>query len=259
MTSQSPGPAAGKPARPTHAATVVSATDLCAGMRRVVLHVPGLEPELPHADHYVKLVFGDLQRTYTIRAWDAAAHEMTLDFVVHGDEGLAGPWARDARPGDRIELRGPGGKWAPPATATRVLLVGDEAAAPAICRALELAPPAADVQAFIEVADPAHEMPVPDTGARVTWVHRGDNVPGMALCHAVRAYALPQDTDTFSAFVHGNADMIKDVRRWLFGEHGVPKERVSISGYWRFGMDDEAWRASKKQFNAELEAAEQRR
>src|SRR5687767_10059888 len=33
------------------------------------------------------------RRRYTVRSWDAGAHELTLDFVVHGDEGVAGPWA----------------------------------------------------------------------------------------------------------------------------------------------------------------------
>ena len=38
-------------------------------------------------------------RTYTVRAWDPDARELTLDFVVHGDEGLAGPWALRVRAG----------------------------------------------------------------------------------------------------------------------------------------------------------------
>ena len=41
-------------------------------------------------------------RSYTVRAFDADALELTLDFVVHGDTGVAGPWARAARPGDEM-------------------------------------------------------------------------------------------------------------------------------------------------------------
>ncbi len=52
-------------------------------------------------------------RTYTVRAWDATRHELTIDFVVHGDHGIAGPWAASAQPGDRIFLTGPGGAYAP--------------------------------------------------------------------------------------------------------------------------------------------------
>src|SRR4051794_16070430 len=48
-------------------------------------------------------------RTYTVRDWDPASGELTIDFVYHGDEGLAGTWAASAVPGDRIQFFGPGG------------------------------------------------------------------------------------------------------------------------------------------------------
>src|SRR5580765_8166361 len=67
-----------------------------------------------------------VRRTYTVRSVDEAAQELTIDFVVHGDEGVAGPWARAAQPGDRLQFSGPGGAYAPDPTADRHLLVGDD-------------------------------------------------------------------------------------------------------------------------------------
>ena len=32
-------------------------------------------------------------RTYTVRRVDADRREITIDFVVHGEHGVAGPWA----------------------------------------------------------------------------------------------------------------------------------------------------------------------
>ena len=32
-------------------------------------------------------------RTYTVRSYDPANREITVDFVVHGDTGVAAPWA----------------------------------------------------------------------------------------------------------------------------------------------------------------------
>ena len=52
-------------------------------------------------------------RTYTIRWMDLEARELAIDFVVHGDSGVAGPWAANAQPGDVLHLRGPSGAYAP--------------------------------------------------------------------------------------------------------------------------------------------------
>src|SRR2546429_3762223 len=91
-------------------------------------------------DKYVKLTFDGARRTYTVRSHDPAAGELAIDFVYHGDEGLAGPWAAAARPGDTLSLAGPGGAYAPDPAADWHLLVGDESALPAIGAALEAMP-----------------------------------------------------------------------------------------------------------------------
>lgn len=94
-------------------------------------------------DQYVKLVFDDagepVTRTYTIRSVDEQARTLSIDFVVHGDSGLAGPWAA-AAPGDTLVLGGSGGGYAPDATADWRLFAGDESALPAIAAALEALP-----------------------------------------------------------------------------------------------------------------------
>src|ERR671930_1460055 len=42
-------------------------------------------------------------RTYTVRAWDPKRRLLTLDVIVHGDEGIAGPWAAAVEPGDALQ------------------------------------------------------------------------------------------------------------------------------------------------------------
>ena len=66
---------------------------------------------------------------------------LTLDFVVHGDDGIAGPWAAQAKPGDTLELAGPGGAYAPSPDADWHLLAGDDAVLPAIAVSLARIPP----------------------------------------------------------------------------------------------------------------------
>ena len=124
-------------------------------------------------DRYVKLQFPDAVRTYTALFPDVAAGTVAIDFVTHGDEGVAGPWAQAARPGDRLEVRGPGGAYRPDPTADWHLLVGDESAVPAITAALEALPAEAVARVVILVEDAGHEpaLPLP-AGAELTVLHR---------------------------------------------------------------------------------------
>ncbi|WP_061963037.1 siderophore-interacting protein [Demequina aurantiaca] len=252
-----------RPPRPVHTATVARTEAVAPNMIRVILTGNGLRalPELTYTDHYVKLRFGDVTRTYTIRSFDRETNEMAIDFVIHGDEGLAGPWAARAQPGDEISFNGPGGKWRPAADADAHLLVGDEAAIPAIATALEALPADAAARVFVEVASAAHHQPLRETSrTEVTWVHRDEHKTpdgrplgyGEALTLAVMRARVPEGR--LEAFVHGNADMIKPLRRYLFKQVGVPRDQVSISGYWRTGMNEDGWQSSKAEFNAAMEA-----
>ncbi len=147
-------PAPRKPERVATHAVVVRTERLTPHMIRVVLGGEGLDgfDPGPYTDRYVKLLFPAAagpegrvpMRTYTIRSWDPAARELAIDFVAHGDEGLAGPWASAARPGDAMSFVGPGGDYAPSGSYDWHLLVGDESALPAIAAALEAMRPRRD-------------------------------------------------------------------------------------------------------------------
>ena len=91
-------------------------------------------------------------------------------------------------------------------------------------------------------------------GVELHWVHRGDRPLGDALVEAVAAQTFP--SGRVHAFVHGEAGVVKNLRRLLKVERGLPLDQLSISGYWRLGADDEAWRAVKRQWNQEIEQAE---
>jgi NADPH-dependent ferric siderophore reductase len=277
-------PTAPRRVRQARHATVVRREQLTPGMVRVVLTGPDLAElgELPFTDHYVKLLFPPpgadyswpfdpeeirttrsaelwpVTRTYTIRWYDAARAEIALDFVVHGDAGLAGPWARDAQVGDAIQFFGPGGAYAPDHDAEIHLFAGDEAALPAIAASLERLPATALAEVYVEVAGEAEQQPLPTTpGTRVHWVHRtpADGY-GEAVARAVRSAGVP--AGRLQAFVHGNADLVADLRRFLFVEQGVDRRQVSISGYWRTGHTEDRWQATKREFNESMEEAERR-
>ncbi|RCG27621.1 siderophore-interacting protein [Streptomyces diacarni] len=278
------------PARPArrkpqlHHARVVRTEQLTPHMVRVVLSGEGLTgfPAGEHTDHYVKLLFPapgvtypqpfDIERiraelprdqwpamrTYTVRAWDPATGELTIDFVVHGDEGLAGPWARSAAAGDEVYFLGPGGAYSPSPEADWHLLVGDESALPAIAASLARVPEGAPVRAFIEVAGVEEEQPLAaPPGAEVVWLHRGTAPVGARLVAAVRELDFPEGR--VLAFVHGEAGFVKELRGHLRLERGIAREQLSISGYWRLGADEDNWQASKREWNAQVEAEQEGR
>ncbi|POM22456.1 Vibriobactin utilization protein ViuB [Actinomadura rubteroloni] len=264
-------------------ATVLRTRQLTPHMIRVVLGGPGLADfgAGEYTDHYVKLLFPQpgvrypepfdiaavraeyprdqwpVTRTYTVRSYDRDAGELTLDFVYHGDTGLAGPWAKAARPGDEILFLGPGGAYAPDPDADWHLLAGDESALPAIAAALERIGDGVPVRAFVEVADAAErqDIKVPG-GAELTWLERSGRPVGEALVAAVRALEFP--AGTVHAFVHGEAGFVRDLRRYLRVERGIPLDRLSISGYWRTGRDEDGWQSSKREWNRQVEEEEAR-
>jgi NADPH-dependent ferric siderophore reductase len=205
-------------------------------------------------DHYVKCQFGDKTRSYTVREFDADRLRLTLDFVVHGDAGVAGPWAASVRPGDELLVRGPGGAYAPSAAADWHLMVGDEAVIPAVAVSLGRVRSGVPVFVVLEVDGPDHEQPLSTPGdLHLSWLHRWQGPgqdPALQL-DAVRALALPPGDG--HAFVHGEAETVLAVRRHLIHERGLLPDQLSATGYWKQRLTDEQWRAAKRDWIARAE------
>ena len=194
-------------------------------------------------------------RTYTVRAWEPETSRLTIDFVVHGDAGVAGPWAAAAQPGDVLQLSGPGGAYTPDPDADWHLLVGDLSVTPAIAASLLRIPSGVPVHVVVEVDGPEDEIELATPGdLRLTWLHTGGRDTD-ALVGAVAALDFP--AGAVHAFVHGEAAAVRAVRKHLLVDRGVPKEAMSVSGYWKRTRTEEGWREDKAEWNrlAELDAA----
>lgn len=237
--------------------TVTETSWLTPSMVRIVVTGPDLDGFGAGAftDHYVKCRFGDKTRSYTVRDWDAEQRLLTLDFVVHGDHGVAGPWAARAKPGDTLQMAGPGGAYTPSPDAAWHLLAGDDAALPAIAVSLARVPAGVPVFAIVEVDGPEHRQPLESPGElTVVWLDReaGPGEDASLQLDAVRALDLPDGPG--HAFVHGEATAVRLMRRHLLVERGLPAERLSASGYWKLRRTDEEWRAEKREWIAQAEA-----
>ena len=189
-------------------------------------------------------------RTYTVRSWDPEADRLTIDFLVHGDKGVAGPWAAAAKVGDKLQLRGPGGAYSPDPDADWHLMVGDLSAVPAIAASLSRVPAGRPVRALLQVDGPGEELPMESPGElQVTWLHGSD---AEQLADALRALEFPAGSP--DAFVHGEASAVRGVRRHLAVERGLDPAKMSASGYWKRTRTDEQWRGEKPVWNQLAEA-----
>lgn len=237
--------------------TVTESSWLTPSMVRIVVTGPDLDGFGAGAftDHYVKCRFGDKTRSYTVRDWDAEQCLLTLDFVVHGDHGVAGPWAAQATPGDTLQMAGPGGAYTPSPDAAWHLLAGDDAALPAIAVSLARVQAGVPVFAIVEVDGPEHRQPLDSPGElTVVWLDReaGPGEDSSLQLDAVRALDLPGGSG--HAFVHGEATAVRLLRRHLLVERGLPADSLSASGYWKLRRTDEEWRAEKRKWIAQAEA-----
>ena len=194
-----------------------------------------------------------VRRRYTVRGFDPDEQLLTLDIVVHGDAGVGGTWAQHAKPGDALVFTGPGGGYRPEPAADWHLLAGDESALPAIARSLETI--SADAHAVVRLVcdGPDHQLDLHCPGKLdLVWLQRrGEPGDVDLLPAAIRELDFP--SGRVHAFVHGEADEIRAIRRHLLAERGVQRTDLSCSPYWRRDMNDEAWRTIKGDYVAAME------
>lgn len=187
-------------------------------------------------------------RTYTVRWVDLEAQELALDFVIHGDEGLAGPWAAQAEGGDSIIFAGPGGGYSPSPDADWHLFAADESALPAVAAALETLPATATGHAYLEVdtAKDVQQLTKP-AGVELHWLFRDGKTPAQSR-ELIDAVANGQWlAGTVHAFVHGEREYVKALRDVLLKQRGLERSQISISGYWAYGRTEDTFQAEKRE------------
>ncbi|WP_079706046.1 siderophore-interacting protein [Plantibacter cousiniae (nom. nud.)] len=210
----------------------------------------GLEPPYDLAALRETLAPADLPvtRTYTVRRVDQAAGAMDIDFVVHGDEGIAGPWAAAAQPGDRVVLAGPGGAYRPDPTADWHLFAGDESAIPAIAAALEALPADAKGLAFLEIGgrDDLVDLDHP-AGVQLIWVGRAARDESTAALLATAISGHPWPDGRVQVFAHGERESMKALREVFLTQRGLDRSQLSLSGYWAYGRTEDRFQAEKRE------------
>ncbi|WP_052462660.1 siderophore-interacting protein [Nigerium massiliense] len=171
-------------------------------------------------------------RSYTLRSWRPEVRELDVDFVVHGESGVAGPWSVSARPGDRAVMLDQGCGWTAP-DAGWILLVADETGMPAVLGILRDLPRTVRGVALIEVPDLADAQQVDHPeGISVEWLVRGaDQPPGRPVLAELALRDLPAADR--HAFAVGESGLATGVRRHLVRDRGWGRGDVTFCGYWK--------------------------
>lgn len=173
---------------------------------------------------------GHAVRYYTIRAIDAEAGWLDIDFVLHDDAGPACDFARRARPGDVCGISGPCGLSIKPAR--RYLLAGDETALPAIARVAGSLPHDTKGTILIDAGlpDDRLDFSIPPSMS-LHWLFRLASPPGAFVTRVSEAIAeTATGTDDYFIWIAGEYANYLAIRPTLTG---VPKKRHINVPYWR--------------------------
>jgi NADPH-dependent ferric siderophore reductase len=261
-----------RPARPQAILTVLHREWLSPHTVRITAGGPGFDALRMNefTDKYAKIIFVDpglgltppydlaalreslppdqqpVSRTYTLRRADVQRQQLAIDFVVHGDEGIAAPWAAHAEPGDILTLSGAGGAYHPDPDSDWHLFAGDESGLPAICSALEALPGDARGIAYLETCDPGEYLDARlPSDMEVVWLHRPQ--PGsQPRLLADALLAGPWLSGRTDVFAHGERESMKAVRSALKARLG-DGDQLSLSGYWASGRTEDVFQSEKRQ------------
>lgn len=171
-------------------------------------------------------------RDYTVRSFADA--RVVVDVAVDHD-GPGAVWARAARPGDTVHIAGPRISIEHPLDAAGYLLIGDEAALPAIARFAEELPPAVPKRALIAVSDPATRSYPVGLGDVQWFVRTGPaDEPAALLDAAAEAIARRPDDYVWAATEFQTARRLRAVLRAA----GVPRRRTHVTHYWAQHTDE---------------------
>lgn len=172
-------------------------------------------------------------RTYTISAVRPEATEIDIDFVLH-NAGIAGPWAAGAEPGHVLGLNSPSGLYSPPPTTTWQVLLSDLTGLPAVARILSNVKDRLRTRVVIEIAEESDRIDLPaGDNVEITWVVGGNGTGPSRLGQIVRSVVTDQLTlEDGYIWVAGETVALRDVRKYLRKELGLPATHFKVVGYW---------------------------
>lgn len=238
--------------------TVNQSQRISPNMQRITLQGKDLA-EFPtgYEGSYIKLLFPVektakvIMRTYTIRKFSLHDLSLDIDLVLHGeqgnDSGPASSWAAMTKPGDSIQMLGPGRVKIVSLEADWFFFAGDMTALPAISYQLEQLPADAKGHAVIEINSEQDQQSLKKPeGINILWViNSHPDTNNTVLSDAVKTRPwLPGIPSIWAACEFSNMRLL---RAYFKKDKQVPRDQLYISSYWKMGQSEDKHKVIKKQ------------
>lgn len=179
-------------------------------------------------------------RTYTLRAIDREQDTMTIDFVVHGDEGPASKWAINAEKGDQLGVLMKARTKPLFKPADNYFLFGDHTALPVISVILEELPKNSVGTVVLEVysAEDRLMLAKPEK-VDLIWLFNDHPGRGSQLARTLRNYNWVDVANTY-VFGAGEQSIIKEIGHFLRTETCLKRDQWQVMSYWKYGESEES-------------------
>jgi NADPH-dependent ferric siderophore reductase len=164
-----------------------------------------------------------------------------MDFVAHGESGLASAWILNAKAGDKIGVSMWNAAIELYPVADWYLLAGDATGIPVLSVILETLPATAKGVVIIEVHGPEDEQELHTRAdIEMRWLYNASPENGSNLAAEVRSIHIPSvESSTRFGYVAAEFSSVKGIREYLRKEQAWKREELYAYSYWKAGVSED--------------------
>lgn len=187
-------------------------------------------------------------RTYTLQNYNRTACTLTIDFVLHGDNGPTSYFAHHVQIGQTIGISPPMGPNPMLKPAQDYLFIGDLSALPAISAMLADMSDTTQGTVLLHLPDKTVQPPTFNTNALIK-LHCFYGIPHEydSLLEQVKQ-SYPQHPEHCFIWLAGEANMVTTLRQLVRKEWHIPAVQCYAIPYWHMGEAEESYHAKRHDF-----------